>query len=113
MEPLCILNTIRKNSNSVQGFNQLNKAFDNRVRLGLMAILVVNDWVNYKDIKENLSLTDGNLASHVSSLERIKYVEIKKQFIGKKPQTSYKATKLGRKAFADHIDGLEKVLKGQ
>ena len=97
----------------MQGFNQLNKAFDSRVRLGLMSILVVNDWVSYKEIKENLSLTDGNLASHVSSLERIKYVEIKKQFVGKKPQTSYKVTKSGRKAFADHIDGLEKILKGQ
>ena len=97
----------------MQGFNQLNKAFDSRVRLGLMSILVVNDWVSYKDIKENLSLTDGNLASHVSSLERIKYLEIKKQFVGKKPQTSYKVTEIGRKAFANHIDGLEKILKGQ
>ena len=97
----------------MQGFNQLNKAFDSRVRLGLMSILVVNDWVSYKEIKENLSLTDGNLASHVSSLERIKYIEIKKQFVGKKPQTSYKVTKSGRKAFADHIDGLEKILKRQ
>ena len=97
----------------MQGFNQLNKAFDSRVRLGLMSILVVNDWVSYKDVKENLGLTDGNLASHVSSLERIKYVEIKKQFVGKKPQTSYKVTELGRKAFANHIDGLEKILKGQ
>ena len=97
----------------MQGFNQLNKAFDSRVRLGLMSILVVNDWVSYKDIKENLGLTDGNLASHVSSLERINYVEIKKQFVGKKPQTSYKATKMGRKAFANHIDGLEKILKRQ
>ena len=97
----------------MQGFNQLNKAFDSRVRLGLMSILVVNEWVSYKDIKENLNLTDGNLASHVAALEKIKYVEIKKQFVGKKPQTSYKATKKGRKAFADHIDGLEKILKGQ
>ena len=97
----------------MQGFNQLNKAFDSRVRLGLMSILVVNDWVSYKDVKENLRLTDGNLASHVSSLERIKYIEIKKQFVGKKPQTSYKVTELGRKAFANHIDGIEKILKGQ
>lgn len=97
----------------MQGFNQLNKAFDSRVRLGLMSILVVNDWVSYKDIKETLNLTDGNLASHVAALEKLKYVEIKKQFVGKKPQTSYKATKQGRKAFADHIDGLEKILKGQ
>ena len=97
----------------MQGFNQLNKAFDSRVRLGLMSILVVNDWVAYKEIKETLDLTDGNLASHVSALEKLKFIEVKKQFVGKRPQTTYKATKLGQKAFADHIDGLEKILKGQ
>ena len=97
----------------MQGFNQLNKAFDSRVRLGLMSILVVNDWVSYKEIKETLNLTDGNLASHVAALEKLKYIEVKKQFVGKKPQTTYKTTRSGRKAFADHIDGLEKILKGR
>ena len=62
----------------MKGFDQLNKAFESRVRLGLMSILSVNSWVSYKEIKDLLEVTDGNLASHVQSLEKIKYLEIKK-----------------------------------
>ena len=67
----------------MEGFNLLNKAFDSRVRLGLMSILSVNDWISYKEVKNLLNLTDGNLASHIQALERINFLEIKKQFIGK------------------------------
>ena len=94
----------------MKGFDQLNKAFESRVRLGLMSILSVNSWVSYKEIKDLLEVTDGNLASHVQSLEKIKYLEIKKQFIGKKPLTTYKLTKMGQEAFEKHIEGLEKLL---
>jgi len=94
----------------MKGFDQLNKAFESRVRLGLMSILSVNSWVSYKEIKDLLEVTDGNLASHVQSLEKIKYLEIKKQFISKKPLTTYKVTKMGKEAFEKHIEGLEKLL---
>ena len=94
----------------MDGFNQLNKAFDSRVRLGLMSILVVNSWVSYRDIKNLLDVTDGNLASHISALEKNNFLEVKKQFIGKKPLTTYKVTFEGKKAFKKHIDGLEKML---
>ena len=94
----------------MKGFDQLNKAFESRVRLGLMSILSVNSLVSYKEIKDLLEVTDGNLASHVQSLEKIKYLEIKKQFIGKKPLTTYKVTKMGKEAFEKHIEGLEKLL---
>ena len=94
----------------MKGFDQLNKAFESRVRLGLMSILSVNSWVSYKEIKDLLEVSDGNLASHVQSLEKIKYLEIKKQFIGKKPLTTYKVTKMGKEAFEKHIEGLEKLL---
>lgn len=96
----------------MKGFNQLNKAFDSRVRLGVMAVLVVNEWVLYADLKETLQLTDGNLASHISALEKLEYVEVKKEFVGKKPQTSYRVTKEGKKAFQEHLEGLEKMVKG-
>ena len=91
----------------MEGFNLLNKAFDSRVRLGLMSILYVNDWISYKEVKNLLNLTDGNLASHIQALERINFLEIKKQFIGKKPLTTYRVTELGKNAFKDHISGLE------
>ena len=89
----------------------LNKAFENRIRLGIMSVLIVNDWVEVSSLKETLDITDGNLASHISALEKLEYVEVKKQFIGKKPNTTYAVTKLGKKAFNEHLDALEKLLK--
>lgn len=88
----------------------LNKAFDNRLRLGIMAILAANDRVEFNRVKELLDVTDGNLASHISALEKLNYLEVKKQFVGKKPQTTYKITRAGRKAFAEHLDALEKLI---
>jgi DNA-binding MarR family transcriptional regulator len=91
----------------------LNKNFDNRIRLGIMSILVVNDWVDFNTLKEMLELTDGNLASHISSLEKNEYIETKKQFVSKKPRTSYRVTILGRKEFQRHIDALESIINSQ
>ncbi len=96
----------------MKGFYQLNKAFESRVRMGVMAVLVVNQWVPYGELKDVLQLTDGNLASHISALEKLNYVEVKKEFVGKKPLTSYKVTKEGKQAFQEHLDGLEKMIKG-
>jgi DNA-binding MarR family transcriptional regulator len=90
---------------------QLNKAFDSRIRLGIMSILAVNDRVEFSVLKEMLDLTDGNLASHINALEKLEYIEVFKQFIGKKPNTSYSITKSGRTAFTNHIDALEKLIK--
>ncbi|WP_346238021.1 winged helix-turn-helix domain-containing protein [Niabella insulamsoli] len=92
--------------------NQLNKDFESRVRLGIMSVLVVNAWVDFLEMKEHLQVTDGNLASHINALEQKKYVEVKKEFVGKKTKTSYKITKQGRQAFEAHINALEKLLKG-
>jgi len=89
----------------------LNKAFENRIRLGIMSILMVNDKVEFSSMKEMLDITDGNLASHVSALEKLEYIEVQKQFIGKKPNTTYSVTKAGKKAFNEHLDALEKLLK--
>ena len=88
-----------------------NKAFDNRTRLGIMSMLMVNDWVEFGTFKEMLDVSDGNLASHISVLEKEKYIEFRKQFVGKKPQTTYMATVIGRKAFNEHLIALEALLK--
>lgn len=93
--------------------HNLNKSFENRVRLGVMSLLMVNDSLDFSSLKEMLDLTDGNLASHLSALETEGYIHVKKQFVGKKPNTSYSATRSGKKAFADHLDGLERILKGR
>ncbi len=88
----------------------LNKAFESRVRLGIMSILMVNDFVDFNTLKEQLKITDGNLASHINALEKLKYIQIRKRFVGKKPNTSYSATKEGKKAFDEHLDALEKII---
>jgi len=90
----------------------LNKAFDHRVRLGVMAVLMASDGVSFTDLKEALDLTDGNLASHVSALEKAGYVQVSKQFVGKKPNTTYTASQEGKQAFQDHLTALEKLLRG-
>ncbi len=89
----------------------LNKAFESRVRLGIMSILLVNDVVDFGTLKEQLQLTDGNMASHLSALEKANYIAITKQFIGKKPNTTYAVTSIGKRAFSDHLDALEKLIQ--
>ncbi len=91
--------------------DDLNKAFESRIRLGIMSILLVNDSVDFGEMKEMLNITDGNLASHIAALEKLEYLTVSKQFVGKKPNTSYAATKAGKKAFGAHLDALEKILK--
>ncbi|MBP7396490.1 winged helix-turn-helix domain-containing protein [Flavobacterium sp. RSSA_27] len=91
--------------------DKLNKDFESRVRLGIMSILMVNDWVDFTEMKSLLDITDGNLASHSSALEKGEYIEVKKEFVGKKPKTSYRVTNKGRVAFEQHLKSLEKLLK--
>ena len=92
--------------------SKINKLFENRVRLAVMSLLMVEEWMDFGRLKETLDLTDGNLSSHIAKLEAKGYVEVRKQFVGKKPQTSYQATEVGRKAFQDHLDALEKIIRG-
>lgn len=89
---------------------QLNKAFESRVRLGIMAVLVVNEWVDHAGLRELLGVTDGNLASHLAALEQVKYVQVRKRFVGKRPNTSYRATASGNRAFRDHLDAIERLI---
>lgn len=88
----------------------INKAFENRIRLGVMSILMVNEWVDFNTLKELLQVTDGNLASHITALEKEEYIQVRKAFIGKKPNTSFAVSKSGRKAFQEHIDALENLI---
>ncbi len=88
----------------------LNKAFDSRIRLGIMSVLMVNESADFNTLKELLELTDGNLASHIKALEGLNYIETKKQFIGRKPNTNYEITALGRKIFQEHLDALANLI---
>jgi DNA-binding MarR family transcriptional regulator len=97
------------NTNPISG---LNKIFDNRIRLGVMSILMVNDEISFNDLKQMLDVTDGHLATHLPTLEESSYIKVHKGFIGRKTNTTYSITRAGEKAFKDHIEGLEKMIKG-
>lgn len=90
--------------------SNINKAFDHRIRLGIMSVLMVNEFADFTTLKELLGATDGNIASHTKALEKQKYIKVEKSFINRKPNTRYLATETGRKAFQEHLDALEKLL---
>ncbi|MHA7108812.1 winged helix-turn-helix domain-containing protein [Sunxiuqinia elliptica] len=93
-------------------FQNLDKAFENKLRLGIMSILSVNASISYNSLKETLEATDGNLASHLKHLEKVGYLSVTKSFINRKPNTEYSITDAGRIAFEKHLSALEAIIKG-
>lgn len=91
--------------------DDLHKAFESRIRLGIMSALAVNNKLDFNSLKEYLDVTDGNLASHLKALEREHFIMIEKSFINRKPNTKYSITDEGKKAFNDHLQALEKLIK--
>jgi DNA-binding MarR family transcriptional regulator len=94
-------------------FENLDKVLEHRIRLQIMSVLVTNDPFNFNSLKEMLSVTDGNLASHIKALEKEKYISVSKTFVDRKPNTKYKITERGRTAFRKHLDALEQVIRQQ
>lgn len=93
--------------------DDLNKAFESRVRLGIMSALAVNDTLDFNALKEYLDVTDGNLATHLKALEKEEFIRVEKSFVGRKPSTKYYMTKEGKKAFEAHLKVLEEIIKSQ
>lgn len=77
-----------------------------------MSYLAVNDKVDFNSLKDFLDLTDGNLASHIKALEKEEFIGVKKSFVDRKPNTKYFMTKAGKLAFDEHLEALEKLIKG-
>jgi len=93
--------------------SKLNKSFENRVRLGIMSVLMVNDWADFNHLKDMLDATDGNLAGHLTALEKSGFIEVTKTFVGRKPNTRYSATEAGKQAFREHLENLGKLIQEQ
>ncbi len=91
----------------------LNKAFESRIRLGIMAVLAANEAMDFNALKAWLEVTDGNLASHLKALEKEAYVVVEKSFVGRKPNTKYAITAIGKQAFLEHLAALEKLIDSQ
>lgn len=92
---------------------QFDKAFENRLRLQIMSVLVANESYDFNSLKDLLAATDGNLASHLKALEKEEYITVIKTFIGRKPNTQYVVSKRGRDAFLKHLEALENLIKQQ
>jgi len=93
------------------GITQLNRAFESRIRLGIMSVLAVREAADFTTLKAILGVTDGNLASHLAVLEKHRYVRVRKEFVRRKPQTTYQLTDAGRRAFGAHVDALEELIR--
>jgi DNA-binding MarR family transcriptional regulator len=93
--------------------DNLHKAFESRIRLGIMSVLAVNDRLDFNSLKDYLDVTDGNLASHIKALEKEKFINVEKSFVGKKPNTAYYITDVGKKAFDNHLKALENLINLQ
>lgn len=91
--------------------DKLNKLFDSRIRIGIMSALMVNETMNFNDLKSLLDVTDGNLASHLKALEEHGMITVAKGFIGRKTNTTYTINSKGQKAFKAHINALEALFK--
>ena len=95
----------------IANLDGLNKAFESKIRLGIMSVLMANESVDFTTMKSLLELTDGNLASHTRALEELGYIQCEKRFIGRKPNTSFSITNAGSQAFKEHLKALEDFIK--
>lgn len=91
----------------------LHKAFESRIKLGIMSALAVNDRLDFNSLKEFLDVTDGNLATHLKALEKEEFIGVEKSFVGRKPNTSYCMTQAGKNAFDVHLKALEELIRSQ
>ncbi len=82
-----------------------------RVRLGIVSALAVEECLTFKELKERLDTSDGNLSVHARRLEEAGYVEISKSFEGRIPRTEYRLTDTGRKALQQYLDHMEALIE--
>lgn len=85
------------------------EAFQSRIRLAVIASLITGD-KTFNQIKEVTQATDGNLSIHLNKLEEMGFVDVTKEFVARKPRTTYSLTEAGRKGFEDYVRLLEAVL---
>jgi DNA-binding MarR family transcriptional regulator len=93
--------------------SSFNKVFESHVRLGIMSVLTVNKSMDFTGLRETLSVTDGNLASHLRALEDAGYINMEKSLINRKPNTRYTITREGLESFMSHIRALEELINRQ
>jgi DNA-binding HxlR family transcriptional regulator len=96
---------------AVRKLEAIDDVIHQKVRLGVMSYLVALNVADFNCLKSELGVSDGNLSTHLTVLEESGYVRVVKEFVGKKPRTSYSPTPAGRRAFEDYIAALEAFVK--
>ncbi len=88
----------------------LDAVIHERMRLGIVSALAVNDSLSFNDLKKLLAASDGNLSVHARRLEEAEYVECEKSFEGRMPKTEYRLTAKGKKAFERYLNHMEALI---
>lgn len=89
----------------------LDRLIHERVRLGIVSALSVNETLSFNELKELLATSDGNLSVHARRLEEAGYIECRKTFEGRTPRTEYELTKAGRAALRRYIDHMDALIR--
>lgn len=89
----------------------LDRLIHERLRLGIVSALAVNDSLSFNDLKKLMNTTDGNLSVHARKLEEANYVTCHKSFEGRVPKTSYALTPIGRRALERYLDHMEALIR--
>lgn len=91
-------------------YQQLDDIIHSRIRLAVISVLISVEEAEFTFLREHVQATDGNLSIHLRKLEEAGYIDVKKGFVGRKPQSTYRLTEVGRKAFEDYVSALEKLI---
>ena len=90
---------------------QLDRVIHEKGRLAIMSLLAATPEMSFTELRDTLKMTDGNITTHIRTLQEAGYLSISKSFEDKRPLTTCRLTTKGRQAFADHIDVLEKIVR--
>lgn len=90
---------------------ELDKLIHERLRLGIVSALAVNESLTFNELKGALKTTDGNLSVHARKLEDAAYITCEKSFAGRMPKTEYRLTAAGRRALAGYLDHMEAIIR--
>ena len=89
---------------------EVDRLIHERIRLGMVSALAVNESLSFNDLKKLLKTTDGNLSVHARRLEEAEYVVCEKSFVGRVPKTVYRLTPTGRQALEQYLDDMEALI---
>jgi DNA-binding MarR family transcriptional regulator len=105
------LRTVRGKSDGASRADVLDRLIHERLRLGIVSALAVNDTMSFSDLKKLMKTTDGNLSVHARKLEEADYIACTKSFEGRMPKTEYRLTATGRKALERYLDHMEALIR--